>query len=81
MTLFVTIAPNSPNLEILDVIETRPKAYHVANRDTGARCWLPKSGLKPRKPADPSYADEYTLAPWFRDRLDRRQERALGILE
>ena len=81
MTIYVTISDNSPSLEALEITETRPKAYKVRNKTTGAVCWLPKSGLAPRKPGVASYEDEYTLKAWFRSRLDYRQERALGIAE
>jgi len=80
--IYVTISRYSPNLEPLEIIEERPKAYRVRNTDNGTTCWLPKSGLQPRQPdGDDSYADEFTLKGWFRDKLDCWQERALGILE
>ena len=78
-TIFCLISKNSPNLETLDVIEDRPKAVKVKNRDNNATCWIPKSGIEPRKPNEPTYEDEYVLKAWFRGKLNFAQERTLGI--
>lgn len=80
MTIYVAISKNSPNLEVLDVLENRDKSYKVRNKHTNDECFIPKSGLTPRNPDDESYAGEYVLKRWFRDRLSYAQERALGIV-
>ena len=65
---------------ILRVSEERPKAIKVTNTENGKTCWLPKSGLKPRKPGVPTYESEYTVAAWFSNRLSDQQERVLNLL-
>lgn len=80
-TIYVTISKNSPNLEVLEVIENREKSLKVRNKDNNAVCFLPKSGLLPRRPGVPTYEDEFILADWFAGKLSNYQERVLGILE
>lgn len=80
-TLIVSITATAPTAEVLEVLEERPKSYLVRNSDTGCTAWLPKSGLRACKPGEATYENVFTLAYWFRSRLDRRQERVLGILE
>jgi hypothetical protein len=81
MTIWVSISKISPNLEPLDILEERPKALRVRNQDTGLACWLPKSGLSPRRPGEPTYENEFVLRRWFRDAMSLDQERALNIAE
>ena len=81
MSIYVAISKNSPNLEALEIVESREKSYKVRNKDNGGVCFLPKSGLKPRKPGVPSYEDEFVLAAWFRSKLSFQQERVLGVCE
>jgi len=80
-SIFVIVSKFSPNLEQLEILEDRDKSYKVRNVDNNATCFIPKSGLKPRKPGVPTYENEFILAGWFRNKLNHFQERALGIVE
>lgn len=65
---------------ILKITEDRPKAINVTNTESGKSCWLPKSGLKQRKPGEPTYESEYVVSPWFSRRMSDQQERVLNLL-
>lgn len=80
-TLVTTLCNTSPNCELLDVIGETDRAFKVRNQENGSVCYIPKSGLKLRKPGVPTYEDDFVLAKWFRDSLNRYQERTLGVSE
>ena len=80
-TILVTLSERWPDPQTLFVLEEREKSFFVENDYTGKKCWVPKSGLQPRKPGVATYEDEYTIKPWFKAKMSPQQERALGILE
>lgn len=76
-SVLVTLSDTCPNVELLDVLEDNEKSLKLRNRDNGATCFVPKSGLRNWK----GRVDEFVLAPWFRSKLNHWQERALGVSE
>ena len=80
-TILIQISERSPTLEICDVLADTGKAVKIRNRDNGIECYVPWAGIRQRKPGVPTYENEYVLCQWFRDKLDARQERALGVSE
>lgn len=66
---------------ILEVVKESEKAVQVRNVENGKSCWLPKSGLKPKKPGVPTYENEYELSRWFACKLSLQQERVLNLAE
>ena len=78
-TILILISKDAPSLEACDVLPYTGKALKLRNKYNRAVCFAPKSGLLPPKPGVPTYENEYTLAPWFRDQLNGYQERVFGI--
>lgn len=85
--LFITWSPVYPEMAELVVVEERPKAWKARNTDNGVEVWIPKSGVKPRRPGAngetfaPTYEDEYVLRDWFRAKCSHRQMMAVGAAE
>lgn len=65
---------------IVEIEKESEKAVQVRNTENGKSCWLPKSGLKLRKPGVATYENEYVLKPWFSNKLTDQQERVLNLL-
>jgi len=78
-TILVQLSPASPTLEICSVIKDFGKSLRIRNKHNGAICFVPKSSLRERMPGEPTYENEYILAPWFRDQLNAAQKRTLGV--
>lgn len=76
----ILVYANKYDAAILEVVEDRLKAIKVVNTENSKSCWLPKSGLKLRKPGVATYENEYTVASWFSNKLTDQQERVLNLL-
>jgi hypothetical protein len=80
-TILVMLSDRCPTMEICEVLSETEKSLKLRNKDNGATCFVPKSGLKLRKPGVPTYENEFVLAAWFRSQLNGFQERCLGVSE
>ncbi len=69
-TILVQLSANCPSMEICEVLNDSEKSMKLRNVDNGAVCFVPKSGLKLRKPGVPTYENEYVLVDWFRCKLN-----------
>lgn len=78
--LIVQLSTYAPP-ETVEVLADKGRSLKLRNCYNGAICFAPKSGLKPRKPDVPTYEDEYVLAPWYRAKLNRYEERVFGAAE
>lgn len=75
------IFANKFNGALLRVVSERDNAIQVRNKENNRVCWIPKRGIKQRKPGVATYENEYVLETWFRNVLKPEQERALNLLE
>jgi len=80
-TTSLIIFANKWDGAILDVVAETEKAWSVRNRDNGRSCWIPKAGVRLRKPGVPTYENEYNVNDWFYNKLTPQQQRVLNLLE
>lgn len=84
-SLVITWSERHPDAQIVYVIGETEKALRIKNSDSGLVAWIPKSGLKKYVPPKICQRivgdDEFTVAPWFREKCTMTQMRALGYAE
>jgi hypothetical protein len=66
--IYIALHAHQPMIGCFEIIKQSEKAYQVKNNEDKTM-WLPKKGLKNIDGLN----DQYTIAPWFKRKLENWQ--------
>ena len=77
----IIIFANKWDGAICEVLAVSEKALQIRNKENGKSCWVPKSGIRLRKPGVQTYENEYEVNDWFFNKLSPIQMKTLNLAE
>lgn len=77
----IIIFANKWDGAICQIQSATEKALQITNTENGKSCWVPRSGIRLRKPGVPTYENEFEVNDWFFNKLTLQQMKTLNLAE